>query len=738
MEKVRISSRRKREREREREGEKSVCGQRGIDMHVLGDRKLQKASPCFWRGEGKRSDGSVRDDGVQSVRRFSSSLCPCAFQHSKTKREATRIRASAGVLRARSSTTRRIGTGVQTRRRGREKDCGAAGRLVPVSASSRETDPSETRLDFSKLASSLYKLQEQEEKNDEKKRDFSNLENDAEEEREGDIDGGLSLFAKEEDDENAEKKRPKLPTVVVVGRPNVGKSALFNRLSGKQAALVADIPGVTRDRLYAEVTSEDIDFELVDTGGLFSESDFKGDLNPEVLRSKMTRQVGTALEESVALIFVVDGQDGVTQSDMEVSKTATHSHTYILYWYSKRGKREGGREGCTILLLAYEYGILTLRNDMSCLCLFIYLYLFIYFHQTGIPFGQIAKFLRQNHSEKEIVLAVNKCESTSIGDALSSDFWKLGFGEPHPVSAISATGIYELMTSVQEGLANSRGQRLGVPKTKDEEKDYIKVAFVGRPNVGKSSLVNNILRSDRMIVNDASGTTTNSVDSYITIGERDYCYIDTAGLRKLASVQGSQDVIERLSVKQSLRSIRESNVTVLLLDAAMGPTKQDFRIAEECQKHGCACVISVNKWDIFPDNTYEDMLEYKEYLLESMRNISWAKVVFTSALENSSRKKVVRAIESCLGEYTKRLPTALLNTVTQEAVAWNSPPSSGRKAGKIYYCTQASIRPPSFVFFVNHPELFDDQYTKYMENQLRKNAGFEGTPIRIYWRGKAE
>jgi GTP-binding protein len=536
---------------------------------------------------------------------------------------------------------------------------GAARLRTRVSASAGKTDPSGTGLDVSKLASSLYKLQEEDEK-EQNKRVVSKHENEEGEEGESE---NLSLFSSDEDDENA-KKRPKLPTVVVVGRPNVGKSALFNRLSGKQAALVADIPGVTRDRLYAEVTTEEIDFELVDTGGLFSESDFKGDLNPEVLRSKMTRQVGAALEEAVALIFVVDGQDGITQSDVE-----------------------------------------------------------------------IAKFLRQNHSEKEIVLIVNKCESTSIGDALSSDFWKLGFGQPYPVSAISATGIYELMESVQECLEKSKG-RLSAPKTKDEEKDYIKVAFVGRPNVGKSSLVNNILRSDRMIVNDASGTTTNSVDSYITIGERDYCYVDTAGLRKLASVQGSQDVIERLSVKQSLRSIRESNVTVLLFDAAMGPTKQDFRIAEECQKHGCACVIAVNKWDIFPENTYEDMLEYKEYLLESMRNISWAKVVFTSALENSSRKKVVRAIESCLGEYTKRLPTSLLNTVTQEAVAWNSPPSSGRKAGKIYYCTQASISPPSFVFFVNHPELFDDQYTKYMENQLRKNAGFEGTPIRIYWRGK--
>ena len=332
---------------------------------------------------------------------------------------------------------------------------------------------------------------------------------------------------------------------------------------------------------------------------------------------------------------------------------------------------------------------------------------------------------------------MNKCESTSIGDALSSDFWKLGFGQPFPVSAISATGIFELMESIQDAIEGGK-KVSGASKVRDEEKKYTKIAFVGRPNVGKSSLVNNILRSDRMIVNDASGTTTNSVDSYLTIGERDYCFIDTAGLRKLASVQGSRDVIERLSVKQSLRSIRESDVTVLLLDAAMGPTKQDFRIAEECQKHGCACVIAVNKWDIFPENTYEDMLDYKEALLESMRNISWARVVFTSALENSSRKKVLRAVESCLVEYARRLPTSLLNTIVQEAVAWNSPPCSGTRAGKIYYCTQASAQPPSFVFFVNHPELFDDQYTKYMENQLRKNAGYEGTPIRIYWRGKAD
>lgn len=478
---------------------------------------------------------------------------------------------------------------------------------------------------------------------------------------------GDGLF--DRDDDEAGKKKRKLPSVVIVGRPNVGKSALFNRLLGRQSALVADIPGVTRDRLYAEVTSEENDFVLVDTGGLFSESDFKNDLNPEVLRGKMTRQVMAALDEAAALVFVVDGQDGLTQSDVE-----------------------------------------------------------------------IARWLRQNHSDKRVILSVNKCESTSVGEALGTDFWKLGFGDPLPVSAISATGIFELNELVQEAVGDAKARKAGGGAGQntpgDEDKTYTKVAFVGRPNVGKSSMVNNILRSDRMIVNDASGTTTNSVDSYVTVGDRHYCFIDTAGLRKLASVQGSKDVIERLSVKQSLRSIRESDVTVLLLDAAMGPTKQDFRIAEECQKHGCACVVAINKWDIFPDNAYEDMLDYKEALLESMRNIAWAKVVFTSALENSSRKKVLRAVESCLTEYKKRLPTSLLNTIVQEAVAWNSPPCSSTKAGKVYYCTQASVEPPSFVFFVNHPDLFDDQYTKYMENQLRKNAGYEGTPLRIFWRGR--
>jgi len=464
----------------------------------------------------------------------------------------------------------------------------------------------------------------------------------------------------------------KLPRVAIVGRPNVGKSALFNRLTGTKRAIVYDQPGVTRDRMYVRAFWGDTEFMMVDTGGLESLPGNPNDApsvdtigGVEILPGMVESQAALAVREAQALIMVTDGQQGLTTADMEI-------------------------------------------------------------------FGWIRRF----HSTTPLHLAVNKCESSTKGDEQIIDFWSLGGTTPLAVSAISGTGTGELM----ENLVNS------LPAPPPPEDDWqvddtdggpLKVAIIGRPNVGKSSLLNQLAGEPRTIVSDHSGTTRDTIDSDVTgpDGKR-YTLIDTAGIRRRTSVKAGGDVPESLAVGRALQAMRRADIVVLVIDAKEGVAQQDFLLAERAaNQEGCGLVLCVNKWDLIEKDTYT-MNKYTEELRNKLRVFEWASVVYTSALTGQRILKVLEASKDASENHRKRLTTSTLNAVVQEAFLWKSPPGKGGRKGKIYYCTQASIRPPTFVFFVNEPKLFPETYRRYMERSLRENIGFPGSPVRILWRGK--
>lgn len=462
-----------------------------------------------------------------------------------------------------------------------------------------------------------------------------------------------------------------LPRVAIVGRPNVGKSALFNRLTGTKRAIVYDQPGITRDRMYIRAFWGDTEFMMVDTGGLESLPGSPQDApsvdtigGVEILPGMVESQAALAVREASALIFVVDGQKGLTAADEEI-------------------------------------------------------------------FGWIRKF----HSKTPLLLAVNKCESTTKGEEQVLDFWSLGGVEPLAVSAISGTGTGELM----DGLV----QNLPEPSVEDstgkfnEDDAPLKIAIVGRPNVGKSSLLNQLAGDARAIVSDYSGTTRDTIDSDVVGADGvKYTLIDTAGIRRRTAVASGKDIPESLAVGRALQAMRRADVVVLVIDAEEGASQQDFVLAERAaNQEGCALVLCVNKWDKIDKDSYS-MNEYTKTLRSKLRVFEWASVVYTSALTGQRIQKVLQAGSEASVHHRKRLSTATLNAVVSEASLWKSPPSKGGRKGKIYYVTQASTRPPTFVFFVNEPKLFPETYRRYMERSLRENIGFPGSPVRILWRGK--
>ncbi|NP_001146320.2 uncharacterized protein LOC100279896 [Zea mays] len=475
-----------------------------------------------------------------------------------------------------------------------------------------------------------------------------------------------------------------LPKVAIIGRPNVGKSALFNRLVGGNRAIVVDEPGVTRDRLYGRSYWGDHEFMVIDTGGVITLSKSQAGVMEELavtttvgmdgiplatreaaiarMPSMIEKQAVAAVDEASVILFVVDGQAGLVAADIEISD-----------------------------------------------------------------------WLRRNYSDKCILLAVNKCESPRKGQMQALDFWSLGFS-PLPISAITGTGTGDLLDLVCSEL-----RKFEVLDAVEEEKNKVPaIAIVGRPNVGKSSILNALVGEDRTIVSPVSGTTRDAIDTEFTTADGEkYKLIDTAGIRRRTAVISAGSTTESLSVKRAFRAIRRSDVVALVIEAMACVTEQDYKIAERIEKEGKACVIVVNKWDTIPNKNHESTTHYEQDVREKLRILDWAPIVYCSATNGTSVEKIISAAALVEKERSRRLSTSILNQVIREAIAFKSPPRTrGGKRGRVYYTTQAAVGPPTFVLFVNDAKLFPDTYRRYMEKKLRSDAGFPGTPIRLLWRSR--
>ena len=436
-----------------------------------------------------------------------------------------------------------------------------------------------------------------------------------------------------------------LPSIAIIGRPNVGKSTLVNRLCQSNDAIVFDKPGVTRDRTYQNATWGGKEFQIVDTGGLVFEDD--SEFLPEI-----RMQIYLALEEASLALFVVDGNQGITDGDLS-----------------------------------------------------------------------IAKWLRK--SSCKTIVAVNKCESISLGVSLASDFWKLGLGEPYPVSAIHGSGTGDLLDLVIDKL----------PEKYDieNEEDKIMMSIIGRPNVGKSSLLNSICGENRAIVSDISGTTTDSIDTLIEKKSHLWKIVDTAGIRRKKNVKYGT---EFFGINRSFKSIDRSDICILVIDALDGVTDQDQRLAGRIEEQGRACLIVVNKWDLVEKNS-STIYQVEKELRSKLYFLDWSKMIFTSALTGKRVENIFEHALSAVNQHRRRVTTSVVNEVLKEAIGWKSPPTKrSGKQGRLYYGTQVKNQPPTFTLFVNDPKLFGITYRRYIEKQIRLNLGFEGTPIILLWRGK--
>lgn len=431
--------------------------------------------------------------------------------------------------------------------------------------------------------------------------------------------------------------------VAIVGRPNVGKSTIFNRLVGERISIVDDKPGVTRDRLYATVEWLTTEFSLIDTGGI--------ELGDEPLLVQMREQADIAINEADVIIFIVNYRDGITAADEEVAK--------ILY-----------------------------------------------------------------RSNKPVVLAINKVDNPEMRD-LIYEFYGLGFDEPYPISGTHGLGLGDLLDRVVELF----------PKENDGQydDDAIHFSVIGRPNVGKSSLVNAILQQERVIVSDIAGTTRDAIDSPFVFDNEKYVITDTAGMRKRGKVYEST---EKYSVLRALKAIDRSEVALLLIDAEMGIIEQDKRIAGHAHDAGKAIVIVVNKWDTV-ESDQRAMKEFEQKIRAHFLFLDYAPIVFLSALTKKRIHTLMPQVRLASENFNKRVETNVLNDVILDAVAVNPTPTMKGKRLKILYATQVAVNPPSFVVFVNDPELMHFSYERFLENRIREAFGFEGTPIKIFARRRS-
>ena len=436
------------------------------------------------------------------------------------------------------------------------------------------------------------------------------------------------------------------PLVAIVGRPNVGKSMLFNKLTGKRLSIVEDTPGVTRDRLYAQAEWRGRTFDLVDTGGIEPGTDNQ-------ILSFMREQAEIAIAAATVIVFVCDIRTGMTAADQEVA-------------------------------------------------------------------GMLQR------SRKPVVLAVNKMDSTGHTNPDIYEFYNLGLGDPYPVSAVHGHGTGDLLDACFEHFP---------PEYEEEaEDDVIKVAIIGKPNVGKSSLVNRILGQERVIVSDVAGTTRDAVDSYFEKDGQKYLIIDTAGMRKKSKVD---DRVEKFSVLRATMAIERSDVCAIMIDAQEGVTEQDTKVAGLAHDAGKACIIVVNKWDAI-EKDGKTMQRMEEDVRRDLSYMTYAPVLFISALTGQRVDRLFSLIDNVVNQAAMRIPTGVLNQVLGDAQARVQPPTDKGKRLKIYYMTQIGVKPPHFVIFCNDAKLFHFSYQRYLENQIRATFGLTGTPVRITIRQKGD
>ena len=436
------------------------------------------------------------------------------------------------------------------------------------------------------------------------------------------------------------------PLVAIVGRPNVGKSMLFNKLCGQRLSIVEDTPGVTRDRIYAPCEWRNRVFDLVDTGGIEPGTD------NEIL-SFMRLQAEIAIESATVIIFVCDIRTGMTAADQEVA-------------------------------------------------------------------GMLQR------SKKPVILAVNKMDSTGPTNPDIYEFYNLGLGDPYPISAVHGHGTGDLLDACLSYF----------PPEEDEEEDddVVKVAIIGKPNVGKSSLTNRILGQERVIVSNVAGTTRDAVDSYFENETGKYLIIDTAGMRKKSKVD---DRIEKFSVLRATMAIERSDVCLIMIDAQEGVTEQDTKVAGLAHEAGKACIIVVNKWDAIEKDD-KTMKRMEEEVRRDLSYMTYAPILFISAMTGQRVDRLFQVIQNVVNQATMRIPTGVLNSVLADAQTRVQPPTDKGRRLKIYYMTQVGVKPPHFVIFCNDAKLFHFSYQRYIENQIRATFGLVGTPVRITIRQKGD
>ncbi|MBR4993340.1 MAG: ribosome biogenesis GTPase Der [Lachnospiraceae bacterium] len=441
-------------------------------------------------------------------------------------------------------------------------------------------------------------------------------------------------------------KKKTRPVVAVVGRPNVGKSTLFNVLAGERISIVQDTPGDTRDRIYADVEWLDTKFTLIDTGGI--EPDSK-----DIIVSQMREQAQIAIDTADVIMFMVDVKQGLTDSD-----------------------------------------------------------------------SKVADMLRR--SKKPVVLVVNKVDDFKKYECDVYEFYNLGIGEPHAISSVNRLGIGDMLDEVIKYFPEDSSD--------DEEDDRIRVAIVGKPNVGKSSIINKLLGENRLIVSDIAGTTRDAVDTEITYNKKQYVFVDTAGLRRKSKIK---EELEHYMIVRTVTAVEKADVVVLVIDASEGVTEQDAKIAGIAHERGKAVIIAVNKWDAV-EKSDKTMNEFTKKVRMTLSYMPYAEIIFISALTGQRLGKLFETIDVVSENHAMRVATGVLNEIMAEAVAMQQPPTDKGKRLRLYYITQVAVKPPTFVIFVNDKELMHFSYTRYIENQIRETFGFKGTPLKFIIRERGE